>query len=68
MPPINFNTIPSGVKLSSGNIQRISERTTEAAAAYARKLEKLQATFAEARECFSRRKLSVAPFHCSSRS
>lgn len=36
------------------NIQRISDRTAEIAAAYTRKLEKLQATFADARERFSR--------------
>lgn len=51
---IDFTKIPSGVDLSSENIQRLSDRAAETAGAFARRIEGLQATFAEARDRYSR--------------
>ena len=51
---VNFNEIPSGVNLSAENIDGLSTRSAEAAAAFARKLEKLQKTFDDARQGYAR--------------
>lgn len=51
---IDFDNIPTGVNLSEDNVQRLSERATETATAFHRKLDKLQASFAEARDRYSR--------------
>lgn len=51
---IDFDNVPTGVSLSEDNVQRLSDRATETATAFHRKLDKLQATFAEARDRYSR--------------
>ena len=54
MASIDFSTVPSGVSLSEDRTNELSSRATETATAFQRKIEKLQATFAEARDRYSR--------------
>jgi hypothetical protein len=51
---IDFKTVPSGVNVSEERAQQLSDRATETATAFNRKIEKLQLTFAEARDKYSR--------------
>ena len=59
MPTIDFNTVPSGVTLNEERAQQLSDRATETAAAFSRKIEKLQGTVAEARDSYSREADSI---------
>lgn len=54
MATIDFNTVPSGVALNEERVQYLSDRATETATAFSRKIEKLQATVLEARDRYSR--------------
>jgi hypothetical protein len=54
MATIDFNAVPSGVSVSEDRAQQLSDRATETATAFNRKIEKLQQTFAEARDRYSR--------------
>lgn len=54
MATIDFNTVPSGVTLNEERAQYLSDRATETATAFSRKIEKLQATALEARDKYSR--------------
>lgn len=54
MATIDFNTVPSGVTLNEERVQYLSDRATETATAFSRKIEKLQATIGEARDRYSR--------------
>lgn len=54
MAMIDFNIVPSGVNISEDRAQQLSDRATETATAFNRKIEKLQQTFAEARDNYSR--------------
>lgn len=54
MPTIDFNTVPSGVTLNEERAQYLSDRATETATAFNRKLEKLQDTVRQARDNYSR--------------
>ncbi len=54
MATVDFNTVPSGVRLNEERIQQLSDRAAETATAFNRKLEKLSATVAEARDNYSR--------------
>ena len=54
MATVDFNTVPSGVTLNEERIQQLSDRAAETATAFNRKLEKLSATVAEARDNYSR--------------
>ena len=54
MATIDFNTVPAGVNVSEDRAQQLSDRATETATAFSRKIEKLQATFSEARDGYSR--------------
>jgi len=52
MSDINLADIPVGVDLSTDNIERVQNRASEASSAFARKVDKLQATIIEAAERF----------------
>lgn len=54
MATIDFSTVPSGTSISEDRAQQLSDRATETATAFSRKLEKLQSIFAEARDRYSR--------------
>lgn len=54
MPAIDFNTVPSGVPLNEERAQYLSDRATETATAFTRKLEKLQDTVRQARDSYAR--------------
>lgn len=54
MPTIDFNTVPSGVTLNEERAQYLSDRATETATAFTRKLEKLQDTVRQARDNYAR--------------
>lgn len=54
MATIDFSTVPSGVMLNEERVDQLSNRATETATAFQRKLEKLSATVAEARDSYSR--------------
>lgn len=54
MATIDFNTVRSNISLSEDRVQQLSERAAETAAAFARKLEKIQETFSKARDQYSR--------------
>lgn len=54
MATIDFSTVPSGVMLNEERVDQLSNRATETATAFQRKLEKLSATVAEARDNYSR--------------
>ncbi len=54
MATIDFSTVPSGVMLNEERVDQLSNRATETATAYQRKIEKLSATVAEARDNYSR--------------
>ncbi|WP_127477531.1 hypothetical protein [Sulfurivermis fontis] len=54
MATLDFNTVPSGVTLNEERVQYLSDRATETATAFSRKIEKLQATVLEARDRYSR--------------
>lgn len=54
MATIDFNAVPSGVSLSEERAQQLSDRSSETATAFSRKIEKLQAIVAEARVNYSR--------------
>ena len=54
MATIDFNTVPAGVTLNEERAQYLSDRATETAIAFSRKIEKLQATVLEARNNYSR--------------
>lgn len=54
MATIDFNTVPSGVTLNEERAQHLSDRATETATAFSRKLEKLQDTVRQARDNYSR--------------
>ena len=51
---LDFNTVPSGISLSEDRVNELSSRATETATAFQRKIEKLQQTFGEARDRYSR--------------
>jgi hypothetical protein len=54
MPQVNFAAVPSGVTVSEGRINELSAAATETGAAFARKIESLTGTYAEARDRYSR--------------
>lgn len=54
MATIDFKTVPTGVTLNEERAQYLSDRAAETATAFSRKVEKLQATFSEARDGYSR--------------
>ncbi|MGD9709129.1 MAG: hypothetical protein AB7U65_04845 [Halothiobacillaceae bacterium] len=54
MATIDFNTVPSGVTLNEERAQQLSDRATETATAFSRKIEKLQNTVTEARDNYAR--------------
>lgn len=51
---VNFKTVPTDVPLSAENVDRIAARAAELATAFKTRIDKLQATFAEARDRYSR--------------
>jgi len=53
MPTIDFDTVPSGVTLNEERVQHLSDRATETATAFSRKIGKLQDTVLEARNKYS---------------
>lgn len=53
MATINFDSIPSGVSYSEDRVQQLSDRAAETLKSFARKIEKLQATYDDARRKFS---------------
>lgn len=54
MATIDFNTVPKGVTLNEERAQYLSDRATETATAFSRKVEKLQNTVMDARNSYSR--------------
>ncbi|KPD29651.1 MULTISPECIES: hypothetical protein [Pseudomonas aeruginosa group] len=54
MATIDFNTVPKGVTLNEERAQYLSDRATETATAFSRKIEKLQNTVMDARNNYSR--------------
>jgi len=54
MATIDFNTVPSGVTLNEERAQQLSDRATETATAFSRKIDKLQNTVIEARDNYAR--------------
>lgn len=54
MATIDFSTVPSGVTLNEERAQQLSDRATETATAFSRKIEKLQNTVTEARDNYAR--------------
>lgn len=54
MATIDFNTVPKGVTLNEERAQYLSDRATETATAFSRKVEKLQNTVMDARNNYSR--------------
>ncbi|UTV81830.1 hypothetical protein MQE22_04165 [Acidithiobacillus sp. YTS05] len=54
MTAIDFSAVPSGVTVNEERIQYLSDRATETATAFSRKIEKLQAQVANARDAYSR--------------
>jgi len=53
MATIDFQSVPSGINLSQERIDELHRRATETAQAFARRLEKIMATFAEAKLRYS---------------
>jgi len=53
MPTINFDSVPSNIPYSEDRVQQLSDRAAETVKAFARKIEKLQATYHEARQKFA---------------
>lgn len=51
---VDFAAIPSGVILTDDRVRYLAERSAETMAAFLRLIDKLQATFAEARDNYSR--------------
>jgi hypothetical protein len=51
---LDFNSIPSGIPLSEERVDYLSNRATETTTAFKRKIEKLSATVAEARDKYNK--------------
>lgn len=54
MPQVNFAAVPSDVTVSQARINELSTSAAETGAAFARKIESLTGTYAEARDRYSR--------------
>lgn len=53
MAVIDFNTVPKAVPITEENVQRLFDRSTEAHAAYTRRIESITKTLAEAKDRFN---------------
>ncbi|WP_200893858.1 hypothetical protein [Xanthomonas sp. GPE 39] len=54
MPNVNFNTIPTDVPLTTANIDRLADRASELATAFASRIASIQKQVDDARQRFGR--------------